>query len=265
MIKYLRGKLSNVFVKTNRLVLVRHGESEFNLKNLFCGWHDTPLSVGGLQQSRSIAAAKLIEAKFEFDKVYCSALVRSRQSADVILSEMKCAFLPVILDWRLNERHYGNLTGANKRQVANEYGEAQVQAWRRSYDEVPPPIDPSNNYYYEILNNLAFKDVPVGHFPFAESVHMCVNRVKPIWEEINQEVLNGKRILIVAHGTVARALVKHIEGLCNDEILKVNVPNCVPIVYEFNLKTGELIGNGKFLGDAKYIEDMKEKVALIGD
>lgn len=119
----------------------------------------------------------------------------------------------MVLDWRLNERHYGNLTGANKRQVANDYGETQVQAWRRSYDEIPPPIETSNNYYYEILNNLAFKDVPVGQFPFTESVHMCVDRVKPIWEEINKEVLSGKRILIVAHGTVARALVKHIEGV----------------------------------------------------
>ncbi|KAM8702966.1 hypothetical protein ACLKA7_005328 [Drosophila subpalustris] len=265
MLKFLRGKLSNAFTKTNRLVLVRHGESEFNLKNLFCGWHDTPLSEAGLEQSRSIAAAKLIEAKLDFDKVYCSALVRSRQSADVILAEMKCSFLPVVLDWRLNERHYGNLTGANKRQVANVYGEDQVQAWRRSYDEAPPPIEPSNNYYYEILNNLAFKDIPVGQFPFSESVGQCVDRVQPIWEQINAEILNGKRVLIVAHGTVARALVKHIEDLSNDEILKVNVPNCVPIVYEFNLKTGQLIGDSKFLGDAKYIEQMKQKVAMIGD
>lgn len=265
MLKFLRGKLSCAFTKTNRLVIVRHGESEFNLKNLFCGWHDTPLSEGGLQQSRSIAAAKLVEAKFEFDKVYCSALGRSRQSADVILAEMKCSFLPVVLDWRLNERHYGNLTGSNKRQVANVYGEEQVQAWRRSYNEKPPPIEPANIYYYEILNNLAFKNVPVGHFPLTESVHMCVDRVKPIWKEIRQEILMGKRLLIVAHGTVARALVKHIEGLSNNEILKVNVPNCVPIVYEFNLKTGELIGSSNFLGDAKYIEDMKKKVALIGD
>jgi len=126
---------------------------------------------------------------------------------------MKCSFLPVVLDWRLNERHYGNLTGSNKRQVANVYGEEQVQAWRRSYDEIPPPIEPANNYYYEILNNLAFKNVPVGRFPLTESVHMCVDRVKPIWEEIRQEVIMGKRILIVAHGTVARALVKHIEGI----------------------------------------------------
>ncbi|KAH8310516.1 hypothetical protein KR044_001757, partial [Drosophila immigrans] len=251
--------------KSNRLVIVRHGESEFNLKNLFCGWHDTPLSECGIHQSRTIAAAKMMEAKMEFDKVYCSALSRSRQSADVILAEMKCSYLPVVVDWRLNERHYGNLTGSNKRQVADVYGEKQVQAWRRGYDEVPPPIEPSNNYYYEILNNLAFKDIPAGHFPLSESMHMCVDRVKSIWEEIREEVLQGKRVLIVTHGTVARALIQHVEGLCNDEIGKVNVPNCVPIIYEFDLSTGELIGNITYLGDAAYIEDMKKKVAAIGD
>ncbi|XP_060649534.1 2,3-bisphosphoglycerate-dependent phosphoglycerate mutase isoform X1 [Drosophila nasuta] len=257
--------ISNFFVKSNRLVLVRHGESEFNLKNLFCGWHDTPLSEGGLQQSRTIAAAKLLEAKIGFDKVYCSALGRSRQSADVILAEMKSSYLPVVLDWRLNERHYGNLTGSNKRQVADAYGEQQVQAWRRGYDEIPPPIEPSNSYYYAILNNLAFRNIPVGQFPLSESMHMCVDRVKPIWEEIKKEVLQGKRVLIVAHGTVARALVQHIEDLSNEDIVKVNVPNCVPIVYEFDLRTGDLIGNSTYLGDAQYIENMKDKVAAIGD
>ncbi|XP_032596414.1 phosphoglycerate mutase 2 isoform X2 [Drosophila grimshawi] len=256
---------SNLIMKTNRLVLLRHGESEFNLRNLFCGWHDAPLSASGLEEARTIAAANLIAAKLVFDKVYCSTLSRSKRSAEVILSEMKCSFLPTVSDWRLNERHYGNLTGANKRDMANRYGEEQVQFWRRNYDGLPPPIETSNKYFYHICNNPAFQAVPIDQFPLTESMRMCVDRVSPVWSEIRKEVLEGIRVLIVVHGTVTRALVKHIEGLSEEQIEKVNIPNSVPIVYEFNMKTGELIGGSKYLGDAKYIEKMTEKVAGIGN
>lgn len=125
---------------------------------------------------------------------------------------MKCSFLPIVSDWRLNERHYGNLTGVNKRVLANQYGEEQVQFWRRNYDGLPPPIEESNIYYYQIANNPAFLDVPPSEFPLTESMRMCVERVAPIWSEIKKEVLMGTRILLVVHGTVARALIKHIEG-----------------------------------------------------
>ncbi|XP_030573925.1 uncharacterized protein LOC115772101 isoform X2 [Drosophila novamexicana] len=256
---------SNLMAKTNRLVLLRHGESEFNLKNLFCGWHDAPLSAGGVEQARSIAAANLKSAGMEFDKVYCSKLSRSKRTADLILSELECSFLPIVSDWRLNERHYGNLTGVNKRELANKYGEAQVQHWRRNYDGLPPPIETSNLYFYEICNNADFQNVPMDEFPLTESMRMCVDRVSPVWEEIKKDVLEGTRVLVVVHGTVARALIKHVEGLSEEQIEKVNIPNSVPIVYEFNMGTGQLIGESKYLGDVKYIEEMKQKVAAIGD
>lgn len=221
--------------KSGRLVLLRHGESEFNLKNLFCGWHDTPLSkLGtlrqvwhgqdtslliqlltrsiGIEQSHKIAAAKIIEAKLVIDKVFCSVLRRSLHTAELILEDMECSNVPIVKDWRLCERHYGNLTGFNKRQMADMYGEEQVQAWRRGYDNIPPPINLENEYYHEIMKNPAFKDVPADEFPRTESMHMCVGRVKPAWEEIKKEILQGTRPMIIAHGTVARALIMHIEG-----------------------------------------------------
>ncbi|KAH8409711.1 hypothetical protein KR222_002440, partial [Zaprionus bogoriensis] len=256
---------SRVLEETSRLVLLRHGESEFNLKNLFCGWHDTPLSQLGIEQSRSIAAAKIVAAKLEIDKVYCSVLSRSQQSADLILKQMKSSYVPMVKDWRLSERHYGNLTGENKRDVANVYGEERVQSWRRGYDGTPPPIECSNRYYIDIKNNPAFKDVPINEFPLTESMRMCVERVKPAWEEIHRDIMTGTRPMIVAHGTVARALIKHIECLSDSEVEKVNIPNCVPIVYEFNKSTGEVVGGSTYLGDASYIEQMKKKVAAIGD
>lgn len=166
----------------------------------------------GVEQARSIAAANLKSAGMEFDKVYCSKLSRSKRTADLILSELECSFLPIVSDWRLNERHYGNLTGVNKRELANKYGEAQVQHWRRNYDGLPPPIETSNLYFYEICNNSDFQNVPMDEFPLTESMRMCVDRVSPVWEEIKKDVLEGTRVLVVVHGTVARALIKHVEG-----------------------------------------------------
>lgn len=231
-----------------------------------------------------MAAANLNRAKMTFDKVYCSKLCRSRETVEVILSEMKCSFLPIVSDWRLNERHYGNLTGINKRALANEYGEEMVQCWRRNYDGLPPAIDTSNIYYYQIANNPAFQEVPPTEFPVTESMRMCVDRVSPVWLEIKKEIQKGTRLLVVVHGTIARSLIKLIEGMlkqflnsCDvskyislldmteEQIEKVNIPNCVPMIYDFNIKTGKLNGGLKYLGDLEYIEKMKKKVAAIGD
>ncbi|XP_023177076.2 uncharacterized protein LOC111603638 isoform X2 [Drosophila hydei] len=265
MWKIVKTKLNRLMVKSNQLVLVRHGESEFNLKNLFCGWHDAPLSAGGIEEARSVAAANLNRAKMTFDKVYCSKLCRSRETVEVILSEMKCSFLPIVSDWRLNERHYGNLTGINKRALANEYGEEMVQCWRRNYDGLPPAIDTSNIYYYQIANNPAFQEVPPTEFPLTESMRMCVDRVSPVWLEIKKDIQKGTRLLVVVHGTIARSLIKLIEDMTEEQIEKVNIPNCVPMIYDFNIKTGKLNGGLKYLGDLEYIEKMKKKVAAIGD
>ncbi|XP_022215402.1 2,3-bisphosphoglycerate-dependent phosphoglycerate mutase isoform X2 [Drosophila obscura] len=265
ILKFLQNKLSQYMMKTNRLVLLRHGESEFNLENKFCGWHDAPLTENGEREACMVATPALLESQLDFDVVYTSVLDRSKKTADLILSNMDRAHVPVKADWRLCERHYGNLTGFGKREIANIYGEDQVQAWRRGYDDVPPAINLENRYYYTIRNNHIFDDVPAGQFPLTESLGMCVDRVEPVWQEIKQEVLNGTRVLICVHGTVTRALVKHIEGISKEAIQKVNIPNCIPRVYEFNMKTGELLGGAVNLGDPEYIKKKTAQVAAIGD
>ncbi|XP_023036047.1 phosphoglycerate mutase 2 isoform X1 [Drosophila willistoni] len=263
-IRLLKSKLSQFMMKTNRLVVIRHGESEFNLENKFCGWHDVSLSPNGASEACDIAADALIKAKMQFDVCYTSVLRRSRDTADIILAKMNSSYVPIKADWRLCERHYGNLTGYNKRFIADRYGEEQVQYWRRGYDGLPPPIQPDNRYYYAICNNPVFSDVPAGQFPLTESLHMCVERVKPAWDDILDEVLKGNRVMICIHGTVARALIKHIEGLSDEDIQHVNIPNSVPRVYEYDLKTGKLIGGGIYLGDPEYIKKMTAQVASIG-
>ncbi|KAH8383230.1 hypothetical protein KR009_007536, partial [Drosophila setifemur] len=250
---------------TNRLVILRHGESDFNIGNRFCGWHDAPLSDIGIKEALTVAVPAICQSQLEFDLVYTSVLSRSRDTAHLILSKMGCAYVPVKEDWRLSERHYGNLTGERKREVADRYGEEQVQAWRRSYDCAPPPIEEDNRYFYTICSNPIFDEVPAGQFPLTESMHMCVSRVEPAWKEVQREVLKGTRILMCVHGTVARALIQLIEGLSNEAIEKVNIANCVPRVYEFDLKSGGLIGGGINLGNPEYIKRKVAEVAAIGD
>lgn len=150
----------------------------------------------------------------------------------MILSNMNCSYVPVKEDWRLSERHYGNLTGERKREVANTYGEEQVMQWRRAYDVAPPPIEETNRYYYTIVSNPIFDEVPAGHFPHTESMHMCVDRVAPMWQEVRQELFKGSKVLMVVHGTVARALVQLIEG----ETLSL-LPNRRKINLYFNLES----------------------------
>ncbi|KAH8340753.1 hypothetical protein KR059_006093, partial [Drosophila kikkawai] len=256
---------SQFMTKTNRLVVLRHGESTFNIENKFCGWHDAPLSEFGIQEALTVAIPAILQSQLEFDIVYTSVLSRSRQTAELILSKTNCAYVPIKEDWRLCERHYGNLTGHNKRDIANQHGEDQVQEWRRGYDGIPPPIEEDNRYYYTIWSNPIYDVIPPGQFPFSESLHMCVDRVKPVWTEVKQEVLKGSRVLMCVHGTVARALVQHIEGISNEGIEKVNIPNCVPRVYEFDLNTGGLVGAAINLGDPEYIRRKTAQVAAIGD
>lgn len=264
LLKYLKSKLSQIIMKPNRLTILRHGESEFNLYNFFCGWHDAPLSEGGINEAHSIAAQALIKNNFEFDIVYTSALFRARHTVDIVLSDLNLSNIPVKAHWRLNERHYGNLTGYNKREMADLYGEDQVQKWRRNYSAVPPPITPENRYFCAIANNPSFADVPIDEFPLSESMEMVVERVRVIWNEINEEVLKGSRVLICSHGTVVRALIQIIEGLTNEEISKCNIPNSIPIVFDIDTTNRKVIGQHTFLGDSEYVKEMIEKVASIG-
>uniref|UniRef100_T1P9G3 Phosphoglycerate mutase n=1 Tax=Musca domestica TaxID=7370 RepID=T1P9G3_MUSDO len=253
-------------MKTNKVVILRHGESEFNKLNLFCGWHDAPLTDKGLEDASKIAVAGLRQHQMQFDVIYTSLLQRAHQTVDVIRENLKYHDVPVIYDWRLNERHYGNLTGFNKRQVANKYGEEKVQIWRRSFDVLPPEITPDNPYYAKIRNNPKFKDIPKDKFPDTESLKTLMLRAIPLWEqEIMPKVLNGQRVLVVAHGTVVRALMKYIENISDDDIMKVNIPNSVPCVFEYDLSSGQRMGNIQYLADADYVKKETEKVAAIGN
>uniref|UniRef100_A0A1B0GE08 Phosphoglycerate mutase n=1 Tax=Glossina morsitans morsitans TaxID=37546 RepID=A0A1B0GE08_GLOMM len=253
-------------MNTNKVVLLRHGESEFNKMNLFCGWHDSPLSEKGLDYASKIAVAGLRKHKMEFDLIYTSLLMRAHQTVDVIVKDMNFTNLPVRCHWRLNERHYGNLTGYNKREMADKFGEEQIQIWRRSYDVLPPKIVPENPFYSTIRNNPKFKNIPENIFPETESLKEVIARVLPLWEcDIIKEVLKGSRVLVVAHGTVVRALIKHIDDIAEKEITELNIPNSVPCVFEYDLKTCKRVNKMQYLANEEYVKKEQEKVAKIGD
>ncbi|GAB0090915.1 Phosphoglycerate mutase [Sergentomyia squamirostris] len=246
-----------------RVVFVRHGESEWNSLNLFCGWHDAELSDKGKWDAVNISAEALKRANFIFDVAFTSALTRANQTLELILSEINCAKIPVHQAWRLNERHYGGLTGFNKRQMADVYGEDQVQIWRRSFDVPPPRITCLNPYYNSIRNNMKFRKIPVADFPETETLKSTMSRVIPYWEDsVIPEIRQGKRVLIVAHGTSLRGLVKHIESLTEAEIMKLNLPNSIPFYYDLdeNMKP---MGKIKFLADDKIVLSAMNKVASI--
>ncbi|XP_036234340.1 2,3-bisphosphoglycerate-dependent phosphoglycerate mutase isoform X1 [Bactrocera oleae] len=262
----LVAKAKQINMKTNQLVIVRHGESEWNKLNLFCGWHDADLSEQGAKDAINTSAVALRESNLKFDIAYSSALMRARQSLSIILKELNLCDLEVVSDWHLNERHYGNLTGYNKRDMANKYGEEQVQSWRRKYDVLPPPITPDNPYYHSIRNNPSFKNIPASDFPDTESLKVLMQRVIPYFENvIFKQVLAGKRVLIIAHGTVARALIKHIDKVSDENISTVNVPNSIPCLFEFNTETGEKVGITTFLADENFLNEQIQKTASIGE
>ena len=215
-----------------KLVLVRHGESEWNQKNLFTGWTDVDLSEKGHEEAKQ--AGKLLkEQGYDFDLCYTSYLKRAIHTLNHILDEMDRDWLPVEKSWKLNERHYGALQGLNKAETAEKYGEAQVKIWRRSYDVKPPLLeaDDSRNPANQEMYRNEGKDL----MPLAESLETTVQRVVPYYEEtILPEMKNGKRVLVAAHGNSLRALVMYLDHLSKEEIISVNIPTGVPLVYEFD-------------------------------
>ena len=217
-----------------QLVLIRHGESEWNQKNLFTGWTDVDLSEKGKEEAYQ--AGKLLQEKgFDFDLTYTSYLKRAIHTLNIVLDAMDRNWLPVTKDWHLNERHYGGLQGLNKKETAEQYGDEQVLLWRRSYDVLPPELaldDPRS-----AKNSLAYQTLKPEEIPNHESLKETVKRVIPYFEaEIKPKILDGNKILIVAHGNSLRALVKYFENLSSEEILKVNIPTGSPLVYEFDEK-----------------------------
>lgn len=239
---------------TKSVVLVRHGQSIWNLENRFTGWVDVDLSERGNLEARHAGRA-LREAGFEFDVAYTSYLKRSIRTLWVILDELDQMWIPIHNNWRLNERHYGALQGLDKRETAERHGPEQVQRWRRGYAVRPPALDgddpnhPKHDPRYAAINAI----------PSAESLADTLARVVPYWQStIATEVAAGKRVLVVAHGNSLRALVKHLDGISEESIVELNIPTGIPLVYEFD---DELIPTGhRYLGDAEAIANAVNEV-----
>ena len=230
-----------------RLVLLRHGESVWNLANRFTGWTDVDLSDNGKAEAQK--AGKLLKKyEFSFDRAYSSVLKRAIRTLWIILDELDEMWLPTEHNWRLNERHYGALQGLNKAETAVQYGEEQVHLWRRSYDIPPPLLEPSDERHPK--NDPRYADIPSGQLPGGESLKNTLNRLLPYWHLTLAPALNaGQKILIVAHGNSLRALVQYLEQLSNEEILNLNIPTGVPLVYELDddlkpIKCGYLMEEG---------------------
>ncbi|MBQ2057292.1 MAG: 2,3-diphosphoglycerate-dependent phosphoglycerate mutase [Oscillospiraceae bacterium] len=243
-----------------KLVLVRHGESEWNKLNLFTGWTDVELSDKGREEAKA-AGRVLKENGYDFDVCYTSYLKRAIHTLNIALDEMDRAWLPVIKSWKLNERHYGALQGLNKAETAEKYGEEQVKVWRRSFDVKPPALD--ENDERSATKQAMFRDVPKELLPANESLETTVERVVPFFEEvIKKDMEAGKRVIIAAHGNSLRALVKYFDNLTSDEIIGVNIPTGTPLVYEFDDNFKAV--NHYYLGDQDAINAKMQAVANQG-
>jgi 2,3-bisphosphoglycerate-dependent phosphoglycerate mutase len=241
-----------------KLILCRHGESEWNLENRFTGWADVGLSPKGEQEAKD-AGLTLKHEQLSFDLAYTSVLKRATRTLWIMLEEMSLTWIPVINAWELNERHYGALQGLNKSQVAAEYGEEQVQIWRRSYDTPPPALNNADERHprFEI------RYASVSDLPASESLKDTLLRVKPYWQtKIIPSLLGNQDVLIVAHGNSLRAMVKMIENISDKEIMDFNIPTGIPLAYEFN-ENLKPIKQG-FIGDPETIKQAAQAVANQG-
>lgn len=242
------------------LVLLRHGESEWNRLNLFTGWTDVELSEKGREEARQAGAA-LKNAGYDFDICYTSYLKRAIHTLNAAIDEMDRAWLPVVKSWRLNERHYGALQGLNKAETAEKYGEEQVRIWRRSFDVKPPALTPDDERSPQ--RQEMYRGVDPSLLPASESLETTISRVIPYFEEvIKREMLEEKRALIVAHGNSLRALVKYFDGVSDADIVGVNIPTGVPLVYEFDGSFNTL--RHFYLGDQAAINAKIQAVANQG-
>ena len=227
-----------------KLVFIRHGQSEWNLKNLFTGWEDVNLSEKGVEEAKE-AGRKLKEAGIEFDQAYTSVLTRAIKTLHFALEESGQLWIPEMKTWRLNERHYGALQGKNKAAAAEKYGDEQVHIWRRSYDVLPPAMDRDDEHSAHTDRRYASLDDSV--IPDAENLKVTLERALPFWEDkIAPALKDGKNVFVGAHGNSIRALVKHIKQLSDDEIMDVEIPNFPPLVFEFDDKLN--VVNEYYLG-----------------
>lgn len=219
-----------------KIVFLRHGESVWNVANIFTGWEDVDLSPLGSQEAID-AGVCLKEKGYKFDIVFTSVLKRSIKTAWTVLTHSENFSMPIINTWRLNERHYGALQGLNKAETAAKHGDEQVKIWRRSYDIPPPSIEPTDPRHPG--NNPLYRNVPKSALPGAESLALTVDRVLPFWHDhIAPCVMAGKSVLVAAHGNSLRAICKYLENMSEAEVLEFNIPTSVPLVYELDDNLG---------------------------
>lgn len=243
-----------------KIVLLRHGESTWNKENRYTGWTDVDLSEKGMEEARQ-AAVLLKDAGYTFDLAYTSVLKRAIRTLWFVLDGMDLMWIPVIRNWRLNERHYGALQGLNKAETAKEFGEEQVHLWRRSYDVQPPALKPSDERYPG--HDPRYKDVPKNELPLTECLKDTVARFLPYWNDtIVPSLKAGKQIIIVAHGNSLRSLVKHLDNISDSEIVGLNIPTGIPLVYELDDHLRPV--RHYYLGDQAEIEKAMQAVANQG-
>ncbi|MBL8339127.1 MAG: 2,3-diphosphoglycerate-dependent phosphoglycerate mutase [Rhodoferax sp.] len=244
----------------HKLVLIRHGESTWNLENRFTGWTDVDLTPTGVEQAKN-AGRLLRQEAYDFDLAYTSVLKRATRTLWHCLDEMDRTWLPVVHSWRLNERHYGALQGLNKADMARQYGDAQVLAWRRSYDTPPPPLaadDPRSE-----RGDRRYARLQPDQIPLTECLKDTVARVLPFWNEaMAPAIRSGKRVVVAAHGNSIRALVKYLDGISDDAIVGLNIPNGIPLVYELDAELRPL--RHYYLGDETAIAAAAAAVAAQG-
>src|SRR5256885_62144 len=243
-----------------KLVLIRHGESTWNLENRFTGWTDVDLTATGVEQAKN--AGRLLKAEgYDFDLAYTSVLKRATRTLWHTLDEMDRTWLPVQHSWRLNERHYGGLQGLNKADMAKQSGDAQVLVWRRSYDTPPPALEPQDPRSER--SDVRYAQLDPSQVPLTECLKDTVARVLPFWNEsIAPAILSGKRVVVAAHGNSIRALIKYLDGIPDDAIVGVNVPNGIPRVYELDANLKPI--RHYYLGDAEAAAKAAAAVAAQG-
>ena len=243
------------------LVMIRHGESEWNKANLFTGWTDVELSENGWNEAHQ-GGRLLKEAGLSFDICYTSYLKRAIHTASAVLGELDEEWIPIVKDWRLNERHYGALQGLNKAETAAKYGAEQVRIWRRSFDIQPPALDPADERNPALQK--MYRNVEKTLLPLTESLKDTIARVVPYYENvIKKDMEAGRNVLIAAHGNSLRALVKYLDGISDDDIVGINIPTGVPLVYELDDDLKAI--SHRYLGDAKELEAKIQSVAKQGE
>ena len=245
---------------SHRLVLLRHGESTWNRENRFTGWTDVGLSEKGVAEAREAARA-LKDGGYRFDLAFTSVLKRAIKTLWIVLEDMDLMWIPVTRSWRLNERHYGALQGLNKAETAAKFGEAQVKIWRRSYSDRPPALEPGDERFPG--RDPRYAALTKNELPLTECLKDTVARVMPYWERtIAPEVKAGRNVLVAAHGNSLRALVKYLDGVSDDDIVELNIPTGIPLVYELDTKLAPT--NRFYLGDADTVAAAQAAVASQG-